>query len=100
MRETQQQHSTALAHPVGVVCHIAAGSVHGLCCPGQARPPVLEQGPGMGSSPKAILQCSKAPGATEERWLCRVRDLDYVFNNLPTLRDTCFLSGCSCAALV
>lgn len=43
MRETQQQHSTALAPSCGCgvapLCHIPAGSAHGPCCPGQASPP-------------------------------------------------------------
>lgn len=44
-----------------------------------------------GEHPEATLQHSEAPGATEERrWLCRVRDLDYVFNHLHALRDSSF----------
>lgn len=65
-RETQLQHSTSLAPAggcgVATLCHIPAGSAHGLCCTGQASPPGCTRDPARGAAPRPSCSAPKHRG--------------------------------------
>lgn len=65
-RETQLQHSTPLAPAggcgVATLCHIPAGSAHGLCCTGQASPPGCTRDPAWGAAPRPSCSAPKHRG--------------------------------------